>query len=114
MGDMTTGRFVVKRNYEVHTLTGRTVGHMFHVYPQTWEATCSVDGCGWSRDERYMRDGVSELHMHHLSKHNLDLRRTGCEPGCRHRCPECRMGLGSHLRCDPQCMVAAREVPTAP
>lgn len=26
-----------------------------------------------------------------------------CRPGCRHRCPECRMGLGSHLSCDPQC-----------
>jgi hypothetical protein len=26
-----------------------------------------------------------------------------CEQGCRHRCPECRMGLGSHLSCDPLC-----------
>lgn len=33
-----------------------------------------------------------------------------CEPGCRHRCPECRMGLGSHLTCDPQCDVARFEV----
>lgn len=27
---------------------------------------------------------------------------------CRHRCPECRMGLGSHLECDPQCEVRRR------
>lgn len=27
----------------------------------------------------------------------------GCESACRHRCPECRMGLGSHLVCDPHC-----------
>ena len=26
-----------------------------------------------------------------------------CDPGCRHECPECRMGLGSHLTCDPRC-----------
>lgn len=26
-----------------------------------------------------------------------------CEESCRHRCPECRMGLGSHLECDPLC-----------
>jgi len=28
-----------------------------------------------------------------------------CVPGCRHRCPECRLGLGTHLPCDPQCEV---------
>lgn len=26
-----------------------------------------------------------------------------CAPTCRHECPECRMGLGTHLRCDPRC-----------
>ncbi len=30
-------------------------------------------------------------------------REDGCKPGCRHRCPVCRMGLVSHLTCDPQC-----------
>lgn len=22
---------------------------------------------------------------------------------CRHECPECRLGLGTHLICDPHC-----------
>ena len=26
-----------------------------------------------------------------------------CSASCRHQCPECRAGLGSHLTCDPQC-----------
>jgi hypothetical protein len=26
-----------------------------------------------------------------------------CSKNCRHRCPECRYGLGSHLPCDPHC-----------
>ncbi|MEO3931349.1 hypothetical protein WMO79_00855 [Micrococcaceae bacterium Sec7.4] len=26
-----------------------------------------------------------------------------CDDTCRHRCPECRFGLGSHLTCDPRC-----------
>ncbi len=26
-----------------------------------------------------------------------------CDDTCRHRCPECRFGLGSHLTCDPHC-----------
>lgn len=62
-------RLVVKRNHDVHTVSGREVGHMFQVDRETWEATCTVDGCGWARDERYQRDGVRELHLHHLSKH---------------------------------------------
>lgn len=28
---------------------------------------------------------------------------SGCEPGCRHECPACRMGLVTHLACDPRC-----------
>lgn len=31
------------------------------------------------------------------------MRHNPCIPGCRHRCGECRMGLGAHLQCDPQC-----------
>jgi hypothetical protein len=27
-----------------------------------------------------------------------------CLVTCRHRCPECRMGLGTHLTCDPLCV----------
>lgn len=27
----------------------------------------------------------------------------GCAPGCRHECPACRLGLVSHLHCDPRC-----------
>lgn len=30
-----------------------------------------------------------------------------CATGCRHRCPECRMGLGRHLTCDPLCEARA-------
>lgn len=26
-----------------------------------------------------------------------------CEPACRHQCPACRMGLLTHLPCDPRC-----------
>lgn len=26
-----------------------------------------------------------------------------CATDCRHQCPECRAGLGSHLHCDPRC-----------
>lgn len=26
-----------------------------------------------------------------------------CGASCRHECPECRLGLGSHLPCDPRC-----------
>lgn len=26
-----------------------------------------------------------------------------CDDTCRHQCPECRLGLGSHLTCDPRC-----------
>lgn len=26
-----------------------------------------------------------------------------CADDCRHRCPECRLGLGTHLECDPLC-----------
>lgn len=29
--------------------------------------------------------------------------RAACEESCLHRCPECRMGLVTHLACDPQC-----------
>ena len=42
---------------------------------------------------------------------------TDCKPWCRHKCPECRMGLGSHLYCDPQCYgydPDARYVPEPP
>lgn len=28
-----------------------------------------------------------------------------CETGCLHRCPACRMGLVTHLECDPGCEV---------
>lgn len=34
-----------------------------------------------------------------------------CAENCRHRCPECRYGLGSHLKCDPRC--EHREVATS-
>src|SRR5690606_34710949 len=27
-----------------------------------------------------------------------------CEPTCRHQCPSCRMGLVTHLTCDPHCI----------
>lgn len=26
-----------------------------------------------------------------------------CEENCHHRCPACRMGLVTHLPCDPHC-----------
>lgn len=29
--------------------------------------------------------------------------RPACAEKCRHQCGECRLGLGSHLTCDPQC-----------
>lgn len=29
--------------------------------------------------------------------------KSSCKDSCRPRCPECRMGLGSHLTCDPHC-----------
>lgn len=29
--------------------------------------------------------------------------RPACEENCRHQCPNCRMGLVTHLACDPQC-----------
>ena len=32
---------------------------------------------------------------------------------CRHRCPECRMGLGTHLACDPLCEARDQPTPTA-
>ena len=35
-----------------------------------------------------------------------------CEAGCRHRCPACRMGLVSHLECDPQCESRRRADPS--
>lgn len=35
--------------------------------------------------------------------------RSMCADGCRHRCPECRFGLGKHLKCDPLCEIADRE-----
>lgn len=62
-------RLVVGRDQAVRTAAGRELGRVFQVYAETWETSCTVDGCGWARDTRYQRDGVSELHMHHLSKH---------------------------------------------
>ncbi|MCB5280563.1 hypothetical protein [Arthrobacter sp. ES1] len=29
--------------------------------------------------------------------------RPACAENCRHQCPECQHGLGSHLTCDPRC-----------
>lgn len=33
-----------------------------------------------------------------------DPSRPDCADDCRHRCPECRLGLGTHLGCDPLCV----------
>jgi len=64
-------RLKVGRDHTVRTSKGRELGHVFHVYSNTWETSCTIDGCGWARDDRYQRDGVSELHMHHLANHRL-------------------------------------------
>lgn len=38
-----------------------------------------------------------------LSSSDIFIVEPVCATSCRHRCPECRMGLGSHLKCDPHC-----------
>jgi hypothetical protein len=49
-----------------------------------------IDGVTW----RYSAAAVSE---------QVPVAGATCENTCHHRCPECRMGLGSHLTCDPLC-----------
>lgn len=50
------------------------------------ELTQDIDGVTWS----YSDPAAPELVP-------------ACGDACRHQCPECRMGLGSHLTCDPRC-----------
>lgn len=40
--------------------------------------------------------------------HYLVSKQRGFVPECRHRCPACRMGLVTHLICDPQCELHTR------
>lgn len=55
------------------------------------ELTQDMDGVTW----RYRADARPAV---------TEPARPGCSKNCRHRCPECRFGLGSHLTCDPQCV----------
>jgi hypothetical protein len=45
-------------------------------------------------------DGVTWLYGHDAPQ---KLHSEVCAENCRHQCPECRLGLGSHLTCDPRC-----------
>jgi len=46
----------------------------------------------------------AEIHEAVVVGPTVDEAMSCCSDGCRHRCPECRVGLGTHLQCDPQCV----------
>lgn len=60
----------------------------------------ALRGTGWMLDVAVPDRAPADFCPTHAKHHT---RPEDCDRRCRHRCPACRMGLVTHLRCDPKC-----------